>query len=234
MRTPKPLTDEAGEVRELLTQDLKRFRPAAEILSASSLRKLGLEGHKPPGQELEKDIAPSGETIGQHLDNQLVGAFGEKAAEAELLRQGWQTGNFSTSIKNAEEYDLIAIKGGRTVLLRVKTCGPGQNAFQFNSPPGQQMTTANLREEDYTILVRMGDKRQDDDFYIMPTRILREQINAHRNALLETPRRDGNRRRDLGHWTLRLNQIRSGKDRPNYGFAHKWKMYRDAWQSLEK
>jgi len=36
------------------------------------------------------------------LDNQLVGAFGEKAAKAELLRQGWQTANFNANVKNAE------------------------------------------------------------------------------------------------------------------------------------
>jgi hypothetical protein len=96
------------------------------------------------------------------------------------------------------------------------------------------MTIADLRGEDYTILVRMDDKRQDDHFYIMPTRALHEQINAHRKAFLETPRRDRIRRQDLGHWTLRLNQIRSGQDGPNYGFAHKWKIYRDAWHLLEK
>jgi hypothetical protein len=37
----KPLTDETGEVRELLMEDLRRFRPALDVLSASSLRKLG-------------------------------------------------------------------------------------------------------------------------------------------------------------------------------------------------
>jgi hypothetical protein len=102
MRRRKPLTDEAGEVRELLMEDLKRFRPAAEVLSASSLSKLGLEGREPPAQELANDIAPSGKTSRQSLDNQLVGAFGEKAAKAELLRQGWQTANFNANVKNAE------------------------------------------------------------------------------------------------------------------------------------
>jgi hypothetical protein len=48
MRTPKPLTDEDGEVRELTVEDIKRFRPIREVLSASSLRKLGLA----PGEQL--------------------------------------------------------------------------------------------------------------------------------------------------------------------------------------
>jgi hypothetical protein len=168
------------------------------------------------------------------LDSQLVGAFGEKAAEAELLRRGWRTANFNNSIKNATDHDLIAVKGVRTVQLRVKTCGPGQDAFQFGSQPGQQLTTSNLTEGDYTILIRMGNKRDSDHFYIVPTKILREQINAHRSAFLENPRRDGHPRQDLGHWTLRLNSIKGGEDRPNYGFAQKWEAYRDAWESLDQ
>jgi hypothetical protein len=32
----KPMTDETGEVRELLMEDLKRFRPALDVLPASS------------------------------------------------------------------------------------------------------------------------------------------------------------------------------------------------------
>ena len=48
-----------------------------------------------------------------------------------------------------------------------------------------------------------------------------------------TIRGDGNPRQDLGHWTLRLNPIQGGEDRPNYGFAQKWGAYRDAWELLD-
>jgi hypothetical protein len=167
------------------------------------------------------------------LNSQLVGAFGEKAAEAELLRRGWRTANFNTSIKNAADHDLIAVKGVRRIHLRVKTCGPGQDAFQFSSRPGQKLTTDDITDLDYTILIRMGGDREGDRYYVIPTRILREQINAHRRAFLDNLRRDGNSRQDLGHWTLRLNPIRGGEDRPNYGFAQKWDAYRDAWKSLD-
>jgi hypothetical protein len=96
------------------------------------------------------------------LNSQLVGAFGEKVAEAELLRRGWRTANFNTSIKNAADHDLIAVKGTRTIHLRIKTCGPGQNAFQFNSRVGQELTIADIADADYTILIRMGDDRKDE------------------------------------------------------------------------
>ena len=43
MKKPKPLTDKEGEVRELLLEDMKRFRPAAEMLSPSLVAKLGIK-----------------------------------------------------------------------------------------------------------------------------------------------------------------------------------------------
>ena len=47
MKTRKPLTDEDGEVRELLMEDFKHFRPAAEVLSPSLLKKLGIRPRGP-------------------------------------------------------------------------------------------------------------------------------------------------------------------------------------------
>jgi hypothetical protein len=140
------------------------------------------------------------------MDTQLVGAFGEKIVEAELLRRGWRTANYNTSIKNAADYDLTAWNGDRTVQLRVKTCGPGWNAFQFSCPIGKELPSESLPATDYTILVRMGDVREDDRFYVIPTRILRKQINDRRRE----PSGDGKSRLDFGLCTLRLRRHRSG------------------------
>lgn len=65
------------------------------------------------------------------ISAQLVGAYGERVVEAELLRRGWLASNVNASIKNAADFDVFAMKGSRIVQLRVKTCGPGMNAFQF-------------------------------------------------------------------------------------------------------
>ena len=43
MKKSKQLTDKQGEVRELLLEDLKRFRPAAKVLSPALAAKLGVE-----------------------------------------------------------------------------------------------------------------------------------------------------------------------------------------------
>ena len=42
MKWPLPLTDEDGEVRELTPDDLKRMRPAVEVLPPLLLNMLGV------------------------------------------------------------------------------------------------------------------------------------------------------------------------------------------------
>ena len=42
MRKRKPLIDDDGEVRELLMEDIRRFRPAAEVLPPALAEKLGV------------------------------------------------------------------------------------------------------------------------------------------------------------------------------------------------
>src|SRR6266571_1719815 len=100
-------------------------------------------------------------------ENQLVGAFGEKAVEAELLRRGWLTSNVNASIKNAADYDIFAKKGERRIELRIKTCGAGFKSFQFGGfRPGQEITVSGILDSDYTILVQMSSSRKDDSFYV--------------------------------------------------------------------
>ncbi len=42
MEERKPLTDEEGEVRELTAEDLKRFRPAADVLTTTLKARLAI------------------------------------------------------------------------------------------------------------------------------------------------------------------------------------------------
>lgn len=54
-RERRPLIDEDGEVRELLLEDIRKFRPATEVLPPSLLAKLGIERPKtnePPPLEV--------------------------------------------------------------------------------------------------------------------------------------------------------------------------------------
>jgi hypothetical protein len=165
---------------------------------------------------------------------QAIGAYGEKAAEAELIRHGWVTANINTSMKNAVDFDIFARKGKSAVAVRVKACGPGVNAFAFGGfRPGQGIKFGNLGKADFTVLVGMGKQRSEDVFYVVPTRIVRKRIDTHRTYYLCKRGRGGNQRKDLGWWTLHLADLKSGEDRPSYGLADKWKRYLDNWTALE-
>jgi hypothetical protein len=167
------------------------------------------------------------------LTAQKVGAFGERAVEAELLRRGWIPANVNPTLKNAADYDIFAYKDPTEVHIRVKTCGPFQPGFQFGGFNGEIETTG-IRENDFTILVRMGRDRVADQFYVVPTLTVRNQLKAHRKHYLETPKRDGQARKDLGHWTMHLADLRSGEDRPSHGLARRWAQYLGKWELLER
>lgn len=167
------------------------------------------------------------------LTNQAVGAYGEKVVEAQLLRRGWTPSNVNASVKDAADFDIIAQKGGQVALLRVKTCGPGERAFQFHFRPSREIASGKLQKFDFTILVSMGSERAGDEFFVVPTGILRRQIDAHKTAYLAQPKRIGGQRKDTGHWTLYLAPLKGSGEASGRDFAAKWAAFRDAWGSLE-
>jgi len=166
----------------------------------------------------------------RQISHQAVGAYGEKVVEGELLRRGWITSNVNASIKNAVDFDLFALKQSRAVQIRVKTCGPRQNAFQFSFRPGQNIIADSFVASDFTILVQMGEERALDQFYVVPTRVVREAIANWAREYLNTKKRDGLPRKDTGQWVLDLP---GDSSRLNKGFAQKWAKYRDNWTILE-
>jgi len=106
-----------------------------------------------------------------------VAAFGERAVEAELLRHGWIPANVNATVKNAADFDIYAVKNGHTVHLRVRACGPDSRAFQFGGfDPGEQVKVGKFSDTDFTVLVSMSGDRNRDQFYILPSRVVREEI----------------------------------------------------------
>ena len=84
MRKSKPLTDDDGEVRELLLDDMKQFRPIAEVLSESSLKKIGLRRPKPASQpkesvtlQLSQDVLDRFRATGRAWESRVDGALRE-------------------------------------------------------------------------------------------------------------------------------------------------------------
>jgi len=72
-----PLIDADGEVRELTASDLRRFKPAAQVLPAELLKTMGI---KPRGPQK----APTKQATTIRLSSDVMDAF--KATGA-----GWQT-----------------------------------------------------------------------------------------------------------------------------------------------
>ena len=71
----KPLTDNDGEVRELSAADIKRMRPAREMLPASLRAKLGVRGPQ---------RAPTKQRVTIRLSPEVVERF-------RATGDGWQT-----------------------------------------------------------------------------------------------------------------------------------------------
>lgn len=71
----RKLTEASGEVRELTSSDLKKFKPAADVLPASLRSRLGVRGPQ---------IAPTKERITIRLSPEVVRSFRATGA-------GWQT-----------------------------------------------------------------------------------------------------------------------------------------------
>jgi hypothetical protein len=166
-------------------------------------------------------------TLGMHVkpQNQLVGAFGERAVEAELLRRGWMAVNVNASVKNSADFDIFALRNGRTVQVRVKTCNPDAEGFQYSFPPNAPIPTAGITESDFTVLVRMGKERGHDTFYVMPTAQLRQEVSERQKAYLSVPTRKGSPRKDTGQWALHF--------RRGTTVDEAWKKYLDAWEVLD-
>jgi len=173
-------------------------------------------------------------TSNRPVTPQTVGAYGEKAVEAELLRRGWIPSNVNASVKNAAEFDVIAQKASRVALLRVKTSGPGQRAFQFSIKPGKKFDAVRCRDNDVTIFVSMGITRQQDEFYVVPTGRVRQSLNDHIDEYLSHKTGKGEPRKDTGQWTLHLDPLKRGPDRHSRGYKNKWSLCRDGWALLDQ
>jgi hypothetical protein len=170
---------------------------------------------------------------------QAVGAYGEKMVEAALLRLGWIPSNVNDSVKNAARFDIVA-QGpeGQLVPIRVKTCGPGLEAFQYGYKLDLPIPTDDLRPVDFTVLVAMGegvtDERffTDDRFFAVPTHKMREALEAIRVAFLKRTRKDGQPLAPNVPISLHLRSLRNRIDDDRHGFARKWECYLNAWGSL--
>jgi hypothetical protein len=118
MKTRKPLTDEDGEVRELLMEDIKRFRPIAEGISPTLAAKLGLEipstGTSIPGASRDNaEKLPAR----KRKSGIPTGNAGEYFVMGELLRRGFDA---QLADRNTKTYDLLVGRPEEATLRKVQ------------------------------------------------------------------------------------------------------------------
>jgi hypothetical protein len=176
-------------------------------------------------------MAKGKKTKSGKITPQAAGAFGEKAVEAELLRHNWIPANVNASVKNAAKFDIYAVnrvnERERQVQIQVKTCRPGMPAFLNGGfQAGKPITAAGISESDFTVVVRMGDKRERDRFYVVPTAVVWTEIGARQ--------REHKVRKHIGMWRLRFKGRRDGRQEAGCDIENKWSQYLDDWQQLDR
>jgi hypothetical protein len=165
------------------------------------------------------------------LSAQMVGRLGELAVEQELLKRGWMVGNFNASLPNTMAYDLFAVKGSRRVCLRVKATSG--NAIQYTARKDgiifRSLETGD--DGDFVVIVLM-DGAEPKEFYILPTRVVKDKLITSNRAWHKETKRDGTPRKKTQHRALEFGG--KATSAPHRGMRRKWARYRDAWDSLKK
>jgi hypothetical protein len=67
----------------------------------------------------------------------------------------------------------------------------------------------------------MGATRNDDRFYVVPTKVVFDALAEWRRGGLARGQQD------KGHWVLKWHEHGSGQSKPNFGFEKKWEKYLD-------
>jgi hypothetical protein len=171
-------------------------------------------------------VSPESRILSKDNYSQVVGAYGEKIVEAELLRNGWLPANVNATVSNAANFDIFAQKGDHIVPIQVRTCGPETDEFSFPRFPPSRVPGPN----EFTVLVKMGKKRETDQIFVMPTRELHKDIEEFRAASKIAGIKD------IRKWALRLYEPRKvTKEHRSYGygFARKWEKWLNNWKQLE-
>jgi hypothetical protein len=123
-------------------------------------------------------------------------------------------------VEIATGFDIFARKNHRHIDVRVKTCAPGAIKVLFQNEFIDQKVE-DLAEGDFTIIVRMGEIRERDDFFIIATRILLTQ--------LQTWTKRGVNVQIGGYWEPHRKVV----GRLNFNCAERWMAHRDDWPALE-
>jgi len=123
--------------------------------------------------------------------NNLVGVTGEYYVCAELGKRGILA---LLTPKNNPLFDIVAVApdASRTVTIQVKTMSQhNKQGWKLGMDICKKKNNDNL----YTILVNLTDN--EIEYYIYEYDVLSDKINDVYNSYLETPKKDGGKRKDI-------------------------------------
>lgn len=197
MRKRKPLTDEDGEVRELLLEDMKRFRPIAEVLSPASLEKLGLG---PQAEQRARELAEMGSA--QASPNERPRAKSRQRASANYTTK--QLGDAGEMIIAAELtlHNTPALKApdfwpGCDVIAQPKGRGPQRISVKTRTygRTSQSVGYNDVDEFDWlAVVVLPGPGCDRRRFFILPRHVADERGSVANRRWRMDPRRHPGRK----------------------------------------
>ncbi len=83
---PKPLTDEEGEVRELMAADMVNFRPATDCLPQSLVEKLGIQAKN---QQKETTVGGISVTLSRDVVDRFRATGNDWQTRLEAVLREW-------------------------------------------------------------------------------------------------------------------------------------------------
>jgi hypothetical protein len=146
--------------------------------------------------------------------NNLVGVTGEYYVCAELGKRGILA---LLTPKNNPLFDIVAVypDASRTVTIQVKTMSErNTQGWKLGMDICEKKNNPSL----YTILVNLTG--EEIEYYIYEYDILSERINTLYNEYLNTPKRDGGKRKDIAFRWFDLKQFTND----DYSRKNRWEI----------
>lgn len=171
------------------------------------------------------------------LSPQVIGRLGELAVEMELLKRGWNVGNYNASTKNAAAFDIFASKGRRRIGIRVKSFkgNPQRRAegVQYSvKDHGSAFNHLDPKDDgDFVIIVRICSG-EPEEFYILPTKIVDKALSEINKKWHQHLKRDGTKRKVTNHRIIDFVGEKTERA-PYRGFQKIWQKHFNAWDLLE-
>jgi hypothetical protein len=163
-------------------------------------------------------------------NSHAIGLSGEFPVAAEMAWLGWEVVH---TPRNYPGYDLLALKDGRMVGIRVKTASDSTIKWTAKEDSLLAQYTPG-RAEDWTAMVLFANGNiRGASIYVVPTDLVVDAVERDHSFYVSHPKRDGTSRKLTD---LRLMRF-FGEDQPTnttYGYDKKFGEYLNGWHLLEK